>query len=277
MRRGREGKSMRLALACLLICAGVCCNIYGQSLFGIGKRGPDKPGPVRRMPDGKPDLEGYWISQAGGAPYGVEAHPSIPGSFGGPTIVIDPPDGKIPYQGWAKAKQQDLLLHHMYDEPEAHCLQSGVPHQMWTQFGFQILQPNGYVLMLWEFMHGNRVIPLDGRPHIAASTKLTQGDSVGHWDGDTLVIDTTNLKDNTWFDSTGNFHSDQEHVVERLMPVDSDTINYQATIEDRRVYYRKWTVAFPIWRNPDPHYEQMEFACREGNVDLEHYTDKGGK
>ena len=129
--------------------------------------------------------------------------------------------------------------------------------------------------MLWEFMHGNRIIAMDGRPHLAANIKLTQGDSVGHWDGDTLVIDTTNLTGNTWFDSKGNFHSDAEHVVERLRPVDSDTIDYQATIEDPKVYTRKWTVQVPIWRNPDPHYQQMEFACREGNTDLQHYTDKG--
>ncbi len=247
----------------------------GSESFGTGQRGPNKPEPVLRLPDGKPNMEGYWITQANGAPYGVEEHPSVPGSFGGPTLVIDPPDGKIPYQGWARAKQQDLQLHHMYDEPEAHCSQSGVPHQIWTQFGFHILQPRGYVVMLWEFMHGNRIIPMDGRPHIDAKIKLTQGDSIGHLEGDTLVIDTTNLNDKTWFDALANFHSDAEHVVERFTPTDSDTIAYQATIEDPRVYYRKWTVALQIWRNPDPHYEQMEFACREGNVDLEHYTDKG--
>jgi hypothetical protein len=74
-----------------------------QNLFGTGHRGPDKPGPVKRLPDGKPDLEGYWISQVAAAPYGVEEHPSKFGSFAGKSIVIDPPDGKIPYQGGARA------------------------------------------------------------------------------------------------------------------------------------------------------------------------------
>ncbi|MGP0075157.1 MAG: hypothetical protein ACLPWF_24870 [Bryobacteraceae bacterium] len=260
-----------LAIACIAICS----SAWGQNIFGVGERGPNKPGPIQRTADGKPNLEGFWITQSNSAPYGVEEHASQFGAFGGKSIVVDPQDGKIPYQGWARAKQQDLQLHHMYDEPEAHCSQSGVPHQVWTQFGFQILQPRGYVVMLWEFMHGNRIIALDGRPHIDPKIKLTQGDSIGHWEGDTLVIDTTNLNDKTWLDATGNFHSDAEHVVERFTPVDSDTIDYQATIEDPRVYYRKWTVGLQIWRNPDPHYEQMEFACREGNVDLEHYTDKG--
>jgi hypothetical protein len=252
------------------------CSAWGQNVFMTGQRGPNKPGPVQRLPDGKPNLEGFWITQAPGAVYGVEEHPGSFALFAGKSIVIDPADGKIPYQGWARAKQQDLQLHHMYDEPEAHCSQSGVPHQTWTQFGFQILQPRGYIVMLWEFMHGNRIIAMDGRSHIDSKIKLTQGDSVGHWDGDTLVIDTTNLNDKTWFDSAGNFHSDAEHVVERFTPLDSDTIDFQATIEDPKVYYRKWTVAVQIWRNPDPHFEQMEFACREGQVDLQHYTDKGG-
>jgi hypothetical protein len=256
-------------------CLAMCCSAWGQNLFMTGQRGPNKPGPVLHLPNGQPNLEGYWITQAAGAVYGVEEHPGGFALFGGKSIVIDPPDGKIPYQGWARAKQQDLQLHHMYEEPEAHCSQSGVPHQVWTQFGFQILQPRGYVLMLWEFMHGNRIVAMDGRPHIDPKIKLTQGDSVGHWDGDTLVIDTTNLNDKTWLDAAANFHSDAEHVVERFTPVDSDTIDYQAVIEDRNVYFRKWTVGLQIWRNPDPHFEQMEFACREGNVDLPHYTDKG--
>jgi hypothetical protein len=257
---------MRFAIGFLAIC---CCT-YAQSIFMNGQRGPNKPGPVEHMPDGKPNLEGYWISQVPGAVYGVEEHPGGFALFGGKSIVIDPPDGKIPYQGWARAKQQELQLHHMSEEPEAHCSQSGVPHQIWAQFGFHLLQPRGYVVMLWEFMHGNRIIAMDGRPHIDAKIKLTQGDSIGHWEGDTLVVDTTNLNDKTWFDAAANFHSDEEQVVERFTPVDSDTIAYQATIRDPKVYYRKWTVAFELWRNPDPHYQQMEFACREGQVDLQH-------
>jgi len=169
---------MKLAFLAVFGCA-MCGHASAQNLFGTGQRGSTKPGPVLRTPDGKPNLEGYWITQANGAPYGVEAHSGGFGAFPGPSIVNDPADGKIPYQDWARAKQQDLEQHHMYDEPEAHCSQSGVPHQLWTQFGFQILQPRGHVVMLWEFMHGNRIIAMDGRPHIAASNKLTQGDTIG--------------------------------------------------------------------------------------------------
>src|ERR1700733_3788650 len=257
-------------------CLAFCCSAWGQNVFMTGQRGPNKPGPVQHLANGQPNLEGYWITQAPGAVYGVEEHPGAFALFGGQSIVIDPPGGKIPYQGWARAKQQDLQLHHMYEEPEAHCSQSGVPHQVWTQFGFQILQPDGYVVMLWEFMHGNRIIAMDGRPHIDPKIKLTQGDSVGHWENDTLVIDTTNLNDKTWFDSAGNFHSDAEHVVERFTPLDSDTSDSRATIEDRKFYSPMWPVGLQTGPTPDPHFQQRGSPCREGNVDLQHYTDKGG-
>ena len=147
-----------LSAACLVI----CCSVWGQNVFMTRPARPEQTGAGAALPNGQPNLEGYWITQAPGAVYGVEEHPGAFALFGGKSIVIDPPDGKIPYQGWARAKQQDLQLHHMYDEPEAHCSQSGVPHQIWTQFGFHILQPRGYVVMLWEFMHGNRIIA-DGR------------------------------------------------------------------------------------------------------------------
>lgn len=261
---------MKLALAMLGAIAFAAPALPQGSIFGNGQRGPNKPGPVKHKADGTPDLEGYWYSQVPGAVYGIEEHPGAFALFGGKSIIVDPPDGKIPYQDWARAKAQDLRAHHMAEEPEAHCSESGVPHQVWAQFGFQILQPRGYVVMLWEFMHSNRIIAMDGRPHADAKIKLTQGDSLGKWEGDTLVIDTTNLNDKTWFDAAGNFHSDAEKVVERFKPVDSDTIDYQATIEDPKVFTRKWTVGFQLWRNPDPHFEQMEFACREGQVDLQH-------
>ena len=129
-------------------------------------------------------------------------------------------------------------MNHLAEEPELHCYESGVPKQMYVQFGFQIFQPaNLRMVLTWEFAQRTlyRIIPTDGRPHIPASIKLFQGDSVGHWEGDTLVVDTTNLSDRTWFDTVGNFHSDAEHVVERFTPVDSNTVKYEATVEDPKV------------------------------------------
>jgi hypothetical protein len=113
---------------------------------------------------------------------------------------------------------------------------------------------------------------------------LFQGDPVGHWEGDTLVVDTTNQSTKTWFDTSGNFKTDALHVTEKFIPQDANTIVYEATITDPTIYTQPWTVRWNIGRNrqttmSDGHpYEQMEFGCIEGNEDLEHYTeDKGGK
>jgi hypothetical protein len=252
----------------------------GRGGAGRGMNLPP-PGPTPHTADGHPDMSGYWnAGNNGGAVFEVQKHAARSRSLpAGDGAIVDPSDGLIPYQPWAAEKAKDNFEHHLADEPELHCYESGLPNQMYRQFGFQILQPAGYVVMNWEFMHAVRIIPADNRPHVLPpSQKLFQGDSVGHWDGDTLVVDTTNLNDRTWLDSAGNIHSDQMHVVERFSMVNDRTINYEATIEDPKAYTRPWKVAFPLNRNMQPNYEQMEFACIEGNSDLEHYqASAGGK
>jgi hypothetical protein len=246
-----------------------------------GGRGPQlpPPGPTPRAADGHPDLSGYWnAGNNGGAVFEVQKHSarsqSLPAGNG---AIVDPPDGLIPYQPWAAEKAKDNFDHHLADEPELHCYESGLPNQMYRQFGFQILQPAGYVVMNWEFMHAYRIIPTDNRPHVLpASTHLFQGDSVGHWEGDTFVADTTNFNDRTWLDSAGNLHTDQMHVVERFTMVNDRTINYEATIEDPKAYTKPWKVAFTFNRNMQPNYETMEFACIEGNDDTSHYLESAG-
>lgn len=236
-------------------------------------------GPVKHLADGHPDMQGFWgAANNGGAVFELQNHPTPKsGVPPGKGAIVDPPDGFLPYQPWAAAKAKDTFEHDLAAEPELHCYESGVPKQMYVQFGFQILQPANYVVMTWEFMHAYRIIPTGGRPHIPASIKLFEGDSVGHWEGDTLVVDTTNLNDRTWYDTTGNFHSDAEHVVERFTPVDTNTIKYEATVEDPKVLTRPFKIAMDFYKNNEPNYEQMEFGCIEGNQDVKHYTkDKGG-
>ena len=236
-----------------------------------------KGGPVSRLPDGKPNMQGYWAARFNSAIYDIEDHPvARPGIPPGKGAIVDPPGGKIPYRPEAAAKAKDLRENHIYEEPEAHCFMSGVPHTAYQQFGFQILQPAGHVVIAYEYAHSYRIIPTDGRPHIAPSIKLFMGDSVGHWEGDTLVIDTTNQNGRTWFDMVGNFTTENIHVVERITPVDTNTINYEATIEDPTIYTRPWKIAGSWGRRIDPPYEQFEFACIEGNADLEHYTEAVG-
>ena len=278
---------------------------------GPGRGAPAEPaGPMPRLPDGHPDMQGFWTPPAitdieppppgrggrGGGGRGAARGPEGPpppvnpalaaSGFGGPPAIriVDPPDGKIPYKPEARAKQQDILNNHMADEPELHCYQSGVPHSESNQFGIQIIQTAGYFVQLSEFMHTVRIIPTDGRAHIDSKIRLFQGDPVGHWEGDTLVVDTTNQNTKTWFDTSGNFKTEALHVTEKFIPQDANTIVYEATITDPDIYTQPWTARWNINRNrqtkmSDGHpYEQMEFGCIEGNTDLEHYTeDKGGK
>jgi hypothetical protein len=236
-----------------------------------------KAGPFTRLPDGKPNLQGYWETRNFFSAFDLEDHPKA--EFGIPAgkgVVIDPPNGKIPYQPWALAKRQDILEHHLFDDPQAHCWLSGVPRQMYTPFGFQIIQPSGYVTFLYEAFHSFRIIPLNGAPHSSSAIPMFEGDSRGHWDGDTLLVDVVNQNEKTWFDMAGNFHSDALHVVERYTPIDANTIRYEATLDDSKVFTQPWKIQFDLGRNSNPKYEQMEFACVEGEQDLKHYTVNEG-
>jgi hypothetical protein len=140
---------------------------------------------------------------------------------------------------------------------------------MYTPSPYQILQPPGYVVMLFERMSW-RIIPLDGRPHIADNVRLWQGDSVGHWEGDTLVVDTTNMNGKTWLNEVGEIVSYTEHIVERITPVDADTLKYRVTVLDPVVYSAPWTIEMQLRRQQD---EILEVACHEDNGDLQHLKE----
>jgi len=264
--------------ALLALAAAVVAFVPSAAAQGRG-RGPaaEKAGPFTRLPDGKPNMQGYWETRVFFSAFDLEAHPRA--EFGvpaGPGVVVDPPNGKIPYQPWALEKKKDIIAHHMFDDPQAHCWLSGVPRQMYTPFGFQILQPPGNVLLLYEAFHSYRIIALNGRPHPSDAIRMFEGDSRGHWEGDTLVVDVTNQNEKTWFDMSGNFHSDALHVIERYTMVDANTIRYEATLEDPKVYTQPMKIAFDLGRNLQPNYEQMEYACVEGEQDLQHYTEGEG-
>lgn len=225
---------------------------------------------LRRIPNGKPDLSGYYEAEPVGANYGLEKHAEdflTPESKGS---LIDPPDRILPYQPWAKAERIDRELPHRgYDDPTAHCFVGGVPRSIYVPSPFQIFQTPGYVVMLFERMSW-RVIPLDGRAHIPDHVRLWQGDSVGRWEGDVLVVDTTNLNGKTWLNEVGDVVSHAEHVVERFIPVEREKLIYRATVSDPLVYTKPWTIEFPLNRQPE---ELLEVACHEDNGDLQHLKD----
>jgi hypothetical protein len=193
------------------------------------------------------------------------------------SLVVDPPDGRVPVTAAAEAKRDYNMAHNAdsyeYMSTWDRCITRGVPGDMFPagyNNSYQILQTPGYVVILAEMIHDARVIPLDGRPHLPAGVGQWNGDSRGHWEGNTLVIDTTNFNGKGWIASNaasgrikGIPESTAAHIVERFTRVDPDTILYEATIDDPQMYSKSWKVSIPLSR--DPEYVIYEYACHEGN------------
>ena len=247
-----------------------------------------------RTADGRPDLQGVWAASVGGHTYEEGGDPAgaliqgdpVPSSER-PNVIVDPtPDGRIPYQPWAMEVRKEHLRNIFaptkpeHVEPEDRCLPVGVPRSN-LRGQVQIVQGPGHVLILYEWIHAYRFIPLDGRPHAPKNVRLWNGDSRGHWEGDTLVVDVTNFavdvknfNNQPWLDGHGSFYTDALHVVERWRLADVNTINYEATITDPKVFTRPWTLRFTLGRNKDPKFEFFENACYEGHT-LELTIDAG--
>ena len=204
------------------------------------------PAPYKapRTVDGKPDLQGIWMTRNAA-------------SFD----VSEVAEGRqIPYLPEALEREQkgDRV------DPIAHCSMPGVPRITYMPFPIQILERPGYVVFLYEYQHDHRIVQTNARPHLE-DIDFYLGDNVGHWEGETLVIDVTNLNDKTWLDSARHTHSDQLHVVERYTRIGADTIAYEATIEDPKTYSRPWKISMPLHRITEPGFELREQECIEGD------------
>jgi hypothetical protein len=190
------------------------------------------------------------------------------------SLIVDPPDGKIPAmtaegKARAAARRAATQTHGPADSYEnrslqERCITRGLPEVTLPgpyNNNLQIVQAPGYVMLFTEMIHDARVVPMDGRPHNSPSVRAWMGDSRGHWEGDTLVVDTTNFTDRT------NFRGSAEnlHLIERFTRLDADTIEYRFTLDDPTTWTRPWTVAYPIVKTDGPIFE---FACHEANYGL---------
>jgi len=234
---------------------------------------------------GKPDLQGYWRGQLAQSfsVEGVSGNEPLVGSSVmpweiSPPMIVDPPDRKIPYQAWAVPIGRIGVNYHQYVDPRTACGSGGVP-RLALQDASQILQPDGDQFLVWlhEDHHVQRVIAMNGRPPLGNDIKVTNGDSRGRWDGNTLVIDSANFNGYNWFDDSGNFYTDTVHIVERLTMIDRDTIHYEVRVEDPKVYTRPWTLVWALVREKEPGFELLEEACREGQRDLDTLLQSGMK
>jgi len=204
-------------------------------------------------------------------------------------LVVDPPDGRVPITPAAAAKRDYNAAHNSdsweYMSVWDRCITRGMPAGMFPagyNNAYQILQTPGYVVILYEMIHETRIIPLDGRPHVSSDIRLWNGDSRGHWEGQTLVVDTTNYNNKGSIGTSaatnrikGIPQSEALHVVERFTRASLDTINYEVSIDDPPMYSRPWKAAFPLTR--DEKYRIYEYACHEGNHAVENVLSGGRK
>ena len=223
----------------------------------------------------RPNLHGLWQALTE-ANWDIQAHAAQPGppQFGalyaepaGPGIVEG---NEIPYQPWAMAKKKENFEKRLTRvntdgvrleplDPEAKCYLPGVPRANYMPFPFEIIQGDKKILVAYEFASASRLITLDKAG--PAPVESYMGWSNGRWDDDTLVVDVTGLNDKTWFDRAGNFHSDALHVDERWTPAGPDVLQYEATIEDPKVFTRPWKMSFPLYRRLDRNAQFLEFKC----------------
>jgi hypothetical protein len=228
--------------------------------------------PLARLPNGKPDMSGNWAINANLS----DITASIV-RVGDAAVTEDA--RKIPYTP-VYAQLRAETQSRMYEEPELHCYMAGVPSFMWRQAysgaGLVLQHDDANLVFLHEFQGARRIVAFAGDTALPDSIKLFMGHGRASWDGDTLVIETTNHNAITWLDLAGNRHSDALVVTERFTPVDNDTYEYEATFEDPQAYTQPWTIAATMERGPDPKAEILEFACVEGNTDHLHYTEDVG-
>ena len=166
----------------------------------------------------------------------------------------------LPFQSGA---EEAFKNHRGEDDPTSFCLPPGVPRILGSPFPIEILHDANSVTMLYEYFNVFRRIPTDGRPHPADLEPTFMGDSVGTWEGDTLVVDVIGFNDKTWVDTEGHQHSDALHVTERYRRTGPDAISYEVIIDDSKTYKQKWTTARTLTRHPE--WTLKEYVCEENN------------
>ncbi|MBV9771231.1 MAG: hypothetical protein JOZ32_16795 [Bryobacterales bacterium] len=229
-------------------------------------RGPYK---VPRTPDGLPDLQGIWQVRDTSAAYDVEDHAGALGIPPGRSIITNPADGRIPYKPGALAKREENFKNREMADPLNKCYMPGVPRITLMDYPFQIFETPKYTLIAYEYIHIYRTIFSNGTQHLEG-LDWWNGDSRGHWDGDTLVVDVADFNDQTWFDASGDYHSDKLHVVERYTRTGPNTLQYEATIEDPETFTQPWTISINLYRHPEPNFRILEYECQA-------YSDEAAK
>jgi hypothetical protein len=223
-----------------------------------------------RLWDGKtPDFRGIW--QVRGTAYvNIEGHPAEKGVAAAKSIVVDPPNGNIPYKAVALARREENYKSRTTADPSTKCYQAGVPRATYLATPLQILQSPGNFAIVYQENHAFRVFHPESRPHFD-NTDWWMGDTRYRWEGDTLVADVVAQTDEAWLDQAGNFHSPDVHIVERYRLTGADTLEYEAQIEDPGVYTRPWTIRVVLYRVKQPGVRIIEDECLEDANGVRHH------
>lgn len=250
--------SVRIFGAAIIACAFFCL----AEKPAPGQTTAARTGAVtaRRTADGRPDLNGIWQA-LNTAAWDIQDHTGQLGLPPGQGVVEG---GEIPYTPAAAAKKKENFANRATaDQTQANCFLPGVPRATYMPYPFEIAQTAKGIAFSYEYAHALRVVYMDGKPHPdpASFPDTWMGDSRGHWEGNALVVDVKNFNDQTWFDHSGNFHSDELHVVERYSLIDPDHIAYEATIEDPKVFTRPWKISMPLYRRMDKNMKLLEYEC----------------
>ena len=260
-----------------------------------------EPWDAPRTTDGQPDIQGMWIpdewgrpletpaprpadrppARRGGGPPSEEGWSDVKMTSDRTPIIVDPPDGRIPWLPWAVKAKEYVVAHQgnsgvvdpLFLDPVSKCLPYGVPriNSPNPYSGYQFLQRPGMVVIVYEQGHQYRIIRLDGRSHVGSNIRLWNGNSRGRWEGNTLVVDVRNLNGKTWVfgrspsQVSAPFTSPGLEVVERFIFTDIDTIQYEVTMTDPALYSRPWTISTRAFVRAPAGFRLFEYACHEGN------------
>jgi hypothetical protein len=247
----------------------LCSLLATLALAFVAQNGsaqtPNATGSIERTAAGTPKLDGIWQAFVT-ANWDIRPHAAQPPPIAalGATGAAPPglgivDGGEIPYLATARARQIENYDQRLALDPEVKCFMPGVPRATYMPHPFQILQTEDVVMFAYQFASAVRTVHM--RDPGPAPTSFWMGWSQGRWDGDTLVVEVTNQKADTWLDRAGNFHSADLRVVERYTPLGPNHLQYEATLEDPNVYSRPWTISFPLYRRIEPNAELLEFKC----------------
>jgi hypothetical protein len=241
--------------------------VLSTAIPGSGQTPARATSQIPRMPDGKPNFTGLWQA-LGTADWDIRDHSAKAGPFfqlgatgawpAGQGIVEG---GEIPYTPAAVATQKANFQNRLKLDPEVRCFMPGIPRANYMPFPFQIVQSQRDIAFAYEFATANRVVNMGKFKEGSVDTWM--GTSNGHWEGDTLVIDVSSLNGNSWFDRSGNFQTEDTHVVERFTLADTDHINYEAAIDDKTIYTRPWKISTVLYRRKEKNAQLNEFKCVE--------------